>query len=320
MADGFRANGFHEQGSPKKFVIPDVTVEGAPRAEVAFQNLQTLWINTGTVCNIECANCYIESSPSNDRLAYITAEEATPFIDEAAAMGASEIAFTGGEPFMNPHLFEMLEQALAGGLDVLILTNAMRPMMRPHVKARLRQLIADHGACVKIRVSLDHFTKAVHDAERTPGAFDAAMEGLRWLADQNTTLSVAGRARLIDSEEEARQSYQALFDEHALPVDAFNPSQLILFPEMDLSADPPEISEHCWSILGKDPRDIMCASSRMVVKRKGALAPAVLACTLIPYDDRFDLGPDLKAAARPVKLNHPHCATFCVLGGSSCSG
>jgi hypothetical protein len=63
----------------------------------------------------------------------------------------------------------------------------------------------------------------------------------------------------------------------------------------------------------------MCASSRMVVKRKGAARPAVLACTLLPYDPQFELGATLAEAACAVQLNHPHCAKFCVLGGGSCS-
>jgi hypothetical protein len=57
----------------------------------------------------------------------------------------------------------------------------------------------------------------------------------------------------------------------------------------------------------------------MVVKRKGSDRPAVVACTLIPYDKSFELGPTLKDASRGVALNHPHCARFCVLGGASCS-
>jgi hypothetical protein len=57
----------------------------------------------------------------------------------------------------------------------------------------------------------------------------------------------------------------------------------------------------------------------MVVKRKGASSPAVLACTLLPYDAEFELGPRLEDAERDVALNHPHCAKFCVLGGASCS-
>jgi hypothetical protein len=67
------------------------------------------------------------------------------------------------------------------------------------------------------------------------------------------------------------------------------------------------------------PQSVMCATSRMVVKRKGEARPSVVACTLLPYDDAFDLGPTLAEASRAVPLNHPHCAKFCVLGGGSCS-
>jgi len=63
----------------------------------------------------------------------------------------------------------------------------------------------------------------------------------------------------------------------------------------------------------------MCATSRMVVKRKGEPAATVVPCTLLPYDERFDLGETLAQAAADVPLNHPHCARFCVLGGGSCS-
>jgi len=45
-----------------------------------------------------------------------------------------------------------------------------------------------------------------------------------------------------------------------------------------------------------------------------------MACTLLAYDEQFNLGTTLKQAAKSVHLNHPHCAKFCVLGGGSCSG
>jgi hypothetical protein len=93
----------------------------------------------------------------------------------------------------------------------------------------------------------------------------------------------------------------------------------MLFPEMDASRDVPEITEACWGILHRAPESVMCASSRMVVKRRGAERPAVLACTLLAYDERFELGATLADARGPVALNHPHCASFCVLGGAACS-
>jgi hypothetical protein len=87
---------------------------------------------------------------------------------------------------------------------------------------------------------------------------------------------------------------------------------------MDERAEVPEITVDCWRILNKSPDDMMCASSRMVVRRKGAPGLSVVACTLLPYEPQFDLGDSLKGALDPVKLNHPHCAKFCVLGGGSC--
>ena len=104
-----------------------------------------------------------------------------------------------------------------------------------------------------------------------------------------------------------------------IPVDARDPVALVLFPEMDADRDVPEITEACWGILGRTPDSVMCSSSRMVVRRRGAAGPSVVACTLLPYETEFDLGATLREASRPVALNHPHCARFCVLGGAACS-
>ena len=116
----------------------------------------------------------------------------------------------------------------------------------------------------------------------------------------------------------ARAGYAGFFAEHRLAIDAADPSACVIFPEMDLGVEVPEITTGCWDILGKSPDSVMCASSRMVVKRRGYPA-AVLACTLIAYDEAFELGATLAEADRPVALNHPHCAKFCVLGGAACS-
>ena len=247
---------------PGKFRDPRHTARGEPRAGVALSGLRTLWFNTGTLCNMTCARCYIESSPSNDSLSYLSAAEVARYLDEVEALGLDtrEIGFTGGEPFLNRDLTAMLDDALDRGRTALVLTNAMRPM-RLHEAALLR-LRDRHGDRLTLRVSLDHHTAAVHEAER---------------------------------------------------------GRLVLFPEMDAAADVPEITEACWGILGRSPGELMCASSRMVVKRRGQ-APSVVACTLTPHAPGFDLGPTLRDAAGTVMLNHPHCARFCMLGGASCSG
>ena len=304
-----------------KFSDPDVTAKGERRASVDFRRLETLWINTGTLCNIECANCYIHSSPTEDRLAYITAAEVSACLDEIAQgdFGTREIGFTGGEPFMNPDIFDMVEDALARRHEALILTNAMQPMMRPRARESLLRLKAGFGAKLRLRVSLDHYTEEGHDRERGRGSFEKTMEGLRFLAGEGFALAVAGRTRSGEEETAERLGFAALFAREDIPVDARDPADLVLFPEMDEQAEVPEITTACWDILHVEPASLMCATSRMVVKRKGADAPRVVACTLLPDDPQFDLGCTLAESFLPVRLNHRHCAKFCVLGGGSCS-
>lgn len=304
---------------PAKFRDPDRTADGSKRAEVAFDRLRTLWINTGTLCNLTCRNCYIESSPTNDRLLYITAAEVTDYLDqiEKKKISTAEIGFTGGEPFMNPEIIPMVEAALVRGLRVIVLTNAMRPMQR--LAALLLDLEERFGAKLTLRVSIDHYSQALHEKERGKRSWTPAIDGLKWLSNHGFSIQVAGRTCWGESEESLRRGYARLFAEHCVSIDADDHEALVLFPEMDATEDVPEITEACWERLGVDPSTIMCASSRMVIKRKGETRPKVVSCTLIPYDEAFELGQTLEEASRTVKLNHPHCARFCVLGGGSCS-
>jgi hypothetical protein len=301
--------------SPLKFRDPEWTAKGEPRATVTLGALKTLWFNTGTLCNLTCASCYIESSPTNDALSYLTLAEVDRFLDEIET--PTEIGFTGGEPFMNPEIIAMLERALSRGHRVLVLSNAMRPMRRH--EAAILALTARFPGQLTIRVSLDHHTQAVHEQERGPNSWDRAIDGLKWLAANRVPVAVAGRLLPGENEMAARSGYSVLFAELGIALDAEDPEALVLFPEMNAAADTAEISEGCWDVLGLTPEAVMCSSSRMIVRRKGQPAAEVAACTLLPFDEQFLLGGSLAEARKTVALNHPHCARFCVLGGASCS-
>lgn len=304
----------------EKFKDPLLTAAGEPRASVALNRLSTLWINTGTLCNITCRSCYIESSPRNDRLVYIRKAEVLTYLDEIAeeGMATEEIGFTGGEPFMNPEIIGILEACLDRRLKVLILTNGMRPMQRH--RAALLDLNRRYGPLLTLRVSLDHYTADRHEEERGPGTFVHALSGLKWLIQNGFRTSIAGRTMWGEDPATERGGYLRLLADHDIAFASEEPGALVLFPEMEPTRDAPEITTACWGILHKSPDDIMCSTSRMVVKRKGAAKPVVVACTLLPYAREFELGDTLREAGRSVPLNHPFCSQFCVLGGSSCSG
>ena len=188
----------------QKFQDPVHTAKGEQRATVALSDPQTLWFNTGTLCNIQCANCYIESSPTNDRLVYITADEVSDYLDQLddRNWGVREIGFTGGEPFMNPQMIDMAERALVRGYEVLILTNAMRPMMRPSMRTGLADLNARFGDKLTLRISVDHWSAGFHDEERGKGTFEITLTGMRWLRDNGIRMAVAGRTMWGESDAE----------------------------------------------------------------------------------------------------------------------
>lgn len=303
-----------------KFHHAHITADGKARARVALERLRTLWFNTGTLCNLACANCFMESTPRNDALVYLRAAEVEAFLSEAESLdlGVEEIGFTGGEPFMNPDMLDMLHSSLGRGHRALVLTNGMRPMMKCAegllaLKDRFEQRLA-------LRVSVDHFRRELHEEERGSRSWTQAMHALQWLAENGFNLRVAGRLRWGDDEQAMRSGFKKLLETHGIDLDVQDPERLVLFPEMDEDADTPEITTECWELLGVRPSDVMCASSRMVVKHKGATQPSVVSCTLLPYERPFDLGPTLAGALGEVALNHPHCSRFCVVGGGKCSG
>ena len=268
---------------PDKFQDPDITADGERRAVVALTRLHTLWFNTGTLCNIACVNCYIESSPKNDRLSYLTLGDVTSYLNEIAALElpVEEIGFTGGEPFMNPDFLAMVEACLARGFNVLILTNAMKPMQLK--KQSLNDLRKKHGKGLSLRVSVDHYSQRRHEELRGQGSWSAMLDGLVWLAQKGFDLAVAGRTRWGESEFEVRQKYAELFDSLGLAVKSRDPASLVLFPEMDERLDVAEITTSCWGLLSVSPDQMMCATSRMIVKRKGEVPlPGAARCAKPP--------------------------------------
>jgi sulfatase maturation enzyme AslB (radical SAM superfamily) len=299
-----------------KFKDPILTADGNKRAFIEAKKIKTLWFNTGTLCNIECRNCYIESSPKNDRLVYLTFKEVKLFIDEVINknLGSKEIGFTGGEPFMNKDILKMIEYSLSKNFKVLVLSNAMKPMLN-----RKEDLLRLNHKNLTIRVSIDHYQREKHEEIRGKNTFDVMLEGLSWLNLNNFKYTLATRLLWGEQEDQLRDNFNQFINKYNLKLDAKSRKQLVTFAEMDENVDTPEITTACWDILGKNPDDVMCSSSRMIVKKKGMQKPSVIACTLLPYEDEFDLGESLTNSFQKIYLNHKHCSKFCVLGGSICS-
>lgn len=307
---------FHDKG---KFREPTTTGKGEDRAYVELTNLDTLWFNTGTRCNLQCKNCYIESSPTNDELLYITTDEVKTYLDEIRDLELStkQISFTGGEPFLNKDMVPILDLCLERGFNVLVLTNAYRAIDKHFDE--LDALNKKYPGKLTLRISLDHHKESVHERERGPKTFNRTLTTMNTLSKMGFNLAVAGRSLENESRNEALQGYQSILDEYEVGITVIGGENIVIFPEMTTDQDVPEITTDCWDILNIKAEHQMCATERMVVKRKGTDIPVVLPCTLIAYDEQFELGTTLKESFQKVYLNHPYCAQFCVLGGASCS-
>lgn len=311
IAENFAAKG--------KFVEEKVTSKGETRAFVDLLRLDTLWFNTGTRCNLQCQNCYIESSPTNDELLFITYYDVLQYLDEIIELelGTSNISFTGGEPFLNKDILPILSLCLERGYKVLVLTNAYRAIDRYFDE--LIRLQSNYPEQLFLRVSLDHYTAEIHEQERGTKTFVRTLKTIKKLVDDGFNVSLAGRSLANESKNDALLGYQSTLESFKINLEVADGSNIVVFPEMSTTRDVPEITTACWDILGVFPEQQMCATERMIVKRKGSEHPIVLPCTLIAYDKAFEMGNTLKESFQRVYLNHPYCAQFCVLGGASCS-
>jgi predicted phosphodiesterase len=131
-----------------------------------------LWIYTNFHCNLACSYCSVASSPQAQRRS-LGLSRFRELVDEAVGEGFTELYVTGGEPFLERDLVEMLLYATEQ-LDVVCLTNAM---LYQGWRRRQLERLAGRPRLI-LQTSLDGAQLSFHDANRGHGAWDKAMEGL----------------------------------------------------------------------------------------------------------------------------------------------
>ena len=154
-----------------------------------------LWLYTNYDCNLRCSYCVAKSSPNAPRRALGLANTQR-LVDEAVALGFSELFFTGGEPFILNDIYEMLAYASARARTT-VLTNAM--LFR---SPRLDRLCAIANDNLHVQVSLDGGCAEDHDAYRGRGTWAKTVDGIQLLQERgfrvrlSTTETPANSGRL----------------------------------------------------------------------------------------------------------------------------
>ena len=163
-----------------KFKDALLTAKGEERAHVALRTLETLWFNTGTLCNLTCQNCYIESSPRNDRLAYLSRPRCGPISTRSSATATDQAdrlhrRRAVHEPRAAGHARgRFVARAQGHGAD-------QRHEAHAQDEGRPSRPAGANGGNLTIRVSLDHYGRALHEKERGARSCKPTIDGLVWL-------------------------------------------------------------------------------------------------------------------------------------------
>ncbi|MFT4703850.1 MAG: MoaA/NifB/PqqE/SkfB family radical SAM enzyme [Bradymonadia bacterium] len=274
------------------------------------RELDTLWLQvTGTVCNIACRHCFISCGPKNDSHPFMTVEQVDDALEAALRFGTREYYFTGGEPFMHPEIFGLIESTLAQG-PLSILTNGI--LIDEDAAKRLRDIFDASPYSLDLRVSLDGTTAKENDPIRGGGTFERIIAGVKHLAAAgiNPVLTVT---EVGDASEASRDRFRELLRSLGLP----KPRTKFLAPfrigREERRGRGYEDFERLvdGDLLEGEDEALQCSSCRMVTA-KGAYP-----CPILIEQEDARMGDSLDDAMKPIRLSHPACYT-CHVEGVSC--
>ena len=185
------------------------------------QQLQTLQVNLGYLCNQQCLHCHVDASPRRKEI--MTRETVESVLAFLRAQPVPTLDLTGGAPEMNPHFRYLVEQARALGVHVIdrcnltILTEA--EAIAPG-QDDLESFLAAHQ--VEVTASLPCYLQENVDAQRGKGVFERSIEGLRRLnrkgygSDPALPLNLVYNpqgAQLPPAQTELESAYRKMLDE-----------------------------------------------------------------------------------------------------------
>lgn len=167
-------------------------------------------------CNLRCIHCRATatelSSPTD-----LPTKAALGIIDQIVAAANPILVLSGGEPLYRNDIFQLARYATDKGLRVALATNGTL------VTKDVARMIVDAGVR-RVSISLDGADATTHDSFRgIPGAFDAAVHGLRNLK----ALGMSVQINMTIARHNAHQLPQVLELARKLGADALHTFLLV---------------------------------------------------------------------------------------------
>jgi uncharacterized Fe-S cluster-containing radical SAM superfamily protein len=276
------------------------------------RTLDTLWFQVaGTICNIRCHHCFIRCAPDNDKFGFMSYEDCAKHLEASRPLGVREFYFTGGEPFANPAMCDILEHATRLG-PCTVLTNAM--LLRDGVLDRLVRIAQASEHALEFRVSLDGYTAEMNDPIRGEGTFDATLDGTRRLVERGFSPIITMTRTWCGDDRAVLAGFVTLLG----TIGYANP-RLKILPLLKLGAEVdrggaygPEAFVTREMMQGYDESRLLCKTARLVTDR------GVWVCPILLDSPAARMGDTIEETIRDYPLGHQACRT-CWQHGAICS-
>lgn len=231
---------------------------------------------------------------------------------DAQRLGVKEFYFTGGEPFLNKSLVDMLVRTLDIG-PATVLTNGS--VLKRKWVERLRAAEKSSLYGLEFRVSIDGPDAETNDPIRGEGTFEQALDGVALLVEHGF-LPILTMTRVWDEADDFRVMAQF---RNVLAKIGYTRPRIKLLPRLQIGAEAERTRSYGKSDVvthemmdGFDELQLLCSSSRLVSDRGVHVCPI-----LLEAPDGL-LGQTLEDAQRPFALSHGACYT-CWQYGAICS-
>jgi len=136
------------------------------------QQLTTLQVNLGYLCNQSCLHCHVNAGPT--RREVMSAETIEQVLGYLASSSASTLDLTGGAPELNPHFRRLVRAARA--LDIEVIDRCNLTIMQEPGQQGLADFLADNA--VQVVASLPCYSGENVDGQRGKGVFERSIEAL----------------------------------------------------------------------------------------------------------------------------------------------
>ncbi|MAY02153.1 MAG: radical SAM protein [Gammaproteobacteria bacterium] len=137
--------------------------------------LQTLQVNLGYLCNLSCTHCHVNAGPTRKEL--MSLEVVDMLLEAIDKLKIRTLDVTGGAPEMNPHFRYLVSAARKRGVEVIDRCNLMI-LLEPGYED-MADFLADNK--VTITASLPCYSEENVEKQRGKGIFDGSIRALQKL-------------------------------------------------------------------------------------------------------------------------------------------